>query len=97
MLPGGHDGPFILFGVLSYISDVLESSYLYGLKKGFVIAIPVFSMAATSYLSGALLSERKALWKWVVVGGMTLSAAALTLLPLFAALYLPWPSSLSWE
>ena len=83
----GMTALFILFGVLSYISDVLESSYhLYGLKKGFVIAIPVFSMAATSYLSGALLSERKALWKWVVVGGMTLSAAALTLLPLFAAL-----------
>ena len=83
----GMTALFILFGVLSYISDVLESGYhLYGLKKGFVIAIPVFSMAATSYLSGALLSERKALWKWVVVGGMTLSAAALTLLPLFAAL-----------
>jgi ACDE family multidrug resistance protein len=78
---------FILFGVLSYISDFLESSHnLFGLKKGFVIAIPVFSMATTSYLSGAYLADRKALWKWVVVGGMLLSTVALVLLPLFSEL-----------
>ena len=78
---------FILFGVLSYISDFLESSHnLFGLKKGFVIAIPVFSMATTSYLSGAYLADRKALWKWVVVGGMLLSTVALVLLPHFSEL-----------
>jgi len=83
----GMTALFILFGVLSYISDVLESSHnLYGLKKGFVIAIPVFSMAATSYLSGAYLARRKNLWKWAVVGGMLLCSVCLALMPLFSAL-----------
>ncbi len=78
---------FILFGVLSYISDFLEASHnLFGLKKGLVIAIPVFSMAATSYLSGAYLADRKNLWKWVVVGGMVLSTAALAMLAMVTAL-----------
>lgn len=78
---------FILFGVLSYISDILESQHnLYGLKKGFVIAIPVFSMASTSYLSGAFFADRKKLWKWIIVGGMALSTISLVLLPLFSAL-----------
>lgn len=78
---------FILFGVLSYISDFLEASHnLFGLKKGLVIAIPVFSMAATSYLSGAYLADRKNPWKWVVVGGMVLSTAALAMLAMVTAL-----------
>lgn len=78
---------FILFGVLSYISDILESTHsLYGLKKGLVIAIPVFSMATTSYLGGAFLADRKNLWKWAIVGGMVLSTISLVLLPLFGDL-----------
>lgn len=78
---------FILFGVLSYISDVLESRHnLFGLTKGLVIAIPVFSMALTSYLSGAYLADRRELWRLVIVGGMVLSTISLVLLPLFSAL-----------
>ena len=75
---------FLLFGVLSYVSDILESTYgIYGLKKGFVLAIPVFSMALTSYLSGLLLSSRQHLWKPVIIGGMLTTAVTMALLPLF--------------
>jgi ACDE family multidrug resistance protein len=78
---------FLLFGVLSYVSDILESEYhLFGLKKGFVLAIPVFAMAVTSYLSGLLLSNRQNLWKPVIVGGMAGTAVTLGLLPLFTSL-----------
>ena len=78
---------FLLFGVLSYVSDILESTYnIFGLTKGFVLAIPVFSMALTSYLSGLFLSDRQPFWKPVIVGGMTVNAITMALLPLFANL-----------
>ncbi len=56
------------------------------LKKGFVLAIPVFSMALTSYLSGLFLSDKRDLWKPIIVGGML--GAAVSLGPL------AWISSL---
>lgn len=78
---------FLLFGVLSYVSDILESDYdLFGIKKGFVLAIPVFSMALTSYLSGVFLSDKQNLWKPVIVGGMFGAAITLGLLPFFTNL-----------
>ena len=78
---------FLLFGVLSYVSDILESEYrLFGLVKGFVLAIPVFSMAVTSYVSGALLSNNKDIWKPVIIGGMIGCGITLALLSLFSSL-----------
>jgi ACDE family multidrug resistance protein len=78
---------FLLFGVLSYVSDVLESTYrIFGLTKGFVLAVPVFSMALTSYLSGLYLSNKQSLWKPIIVAAMFGAAVSLALLPLFAKL-----------
>lgn len=78
---------FLLFGVLSYVSDILESTYgIFGLTKGFFLAVPVFSMALTSYLSGLLLCGKQSLWKPIIVGAMLAVAAALALLPLFEQL-----------
>lgn len=76
---------FMLFGVLSYISDVLEEQYsIKGLTKGFVIAIPVLALATTSYISGMLLQKKggKAC-KWSSLVGMLLVAASL-IAPAFA-------------
>lgn len=79
---------FLLFGVLSYVSDILESTYhIFGLTKGFVLAVPVFSMAVTSYLSGLFLSNKQSLWKPVIVGAMFAVALSLGLLPLFRKLF----------
>lgn len=77
---------FMLFGLLSYLSDVLEDTYMIkGLRKGFVIAIPVLGMATTSYLSGAWLQKQVGkTCKWVSVIGMGLIAAAL-LFPAFTS------------
>ncbi|HHY09232.1 MAG TPA: MFS transporter, partial [Firmicutes bacterium] len=78
---------FLLFGVLSYVSDILEENYhLFGLKKGFVLAVPVFAMAATSYLSGIFLSSKQNLWKPIIVAGMAGTAVTLGILPLFTNL-----------
>lgn len=78
---------FLLFGLLSYVSDVLEQDYdIFGITKGFVLAIPVAAMAATSYLSGTILAQKQAMWKPVILGGMTVTALSLAVLPLFPAL-----------
>lgn len=75
---------FTLFGLLSYLSDVLEDEYaIEGLRKGFIIAIPVFGMAVTSYLSGAWLQNQAGkTCKWIAVIGMGLIAIGL-ILPAF--------------
>jgi ACDE family multidrug resistance protein len=75
---------FMLFGVLSYLSDILEEQYaIKGLIKGFVIAIPVLGLAITSYLSGTWLQKQAGqVCKWAAMGGMLLVGAAL-LIPVF--------------
>lgn len=75
---------FMLFGVLSYLSDVLEEGYgIKGVVKGFVIAIPVLGLAITSYLSGSWLQRQAGqVCKWASMGGMLLVGAAL-LVPAF--------------
>lgn len=81
---------FMLFGLLSYLSDVLEDNYsIEGLKKGFVIAIPVLGMATASYLSGAWLQKQAGkTCKLVSIIGMGMVAVAL-LFPAFTTnLYL---------
>jgi ACDE family multidrug resistance protein len=72
---------FMLFGVLSYISDVLEDNYgIEGAIKGFVIAIPVLAMAVTSYFSGRWLQKQAGkVCKWASVIGMSLVAGGLVL------------------
>ncbi len=75
---------FLLFGLLSYLSDILEDNYsIEGLRKGLVIAIPVLGMALTSYLSGAWLQKQAGkTCKLVAILGMTMVAVAL-LFPAF--------------
>ena len=75
---------FTLFGVLSHFSDIFETDYkIFGIIKGLVLAIPVFAMAASSYLSGVILSSKKNLWKIIIVSGMVLTTITLLLIPPF--------------
>lgn len=75
---------FMLFGVLSYFSDVLEERYaIKGLTKGFVIAIPVLGLAITAFLSGSWLQKQAGkVCKWASMGGMLLIGGSL-LVPAF--------------
>lgn len=81
---------FMLFGLLSYLSDVLEDNYsIEGLRKGFVIAIPVLGMAATSYLSGIWLQKQTGkVCKWISIIGLGLVAIALVFPSFTTNLYL---------
>lgn len=75
---------FILFGILSYVSDVLEQDYhLKGLVKGLVIAIPIFFMSACSFLTGRFLKQQGRFFKLSILVGLILEGTALFFLPFF--------------
>ncbi|SFL27339.1 MFS transporter, ACDE family, multidrug resistance protein [Paenibacillus sp. 1_12] len=76
---------FVLFGVLFYLSDLLEDPpYLIdGVKKGFVLAIPLLGLVITSYTTGTLIKKNGTLMRWLINIGlslMTLSLGACILL-----------------
>ncbi|MCY0878011.1 MAG: MFS transporter [Firmicutes bacterium] len=83
---------FILFGVLSYLADVLEKDFGYGeIPRGLIIAIPVLASAVTSYVSGSLLARQIAAWaRPIVVFGLLLIALAMVLEPFFATRQVGW-------
>lgn len=50
---------FTLFGILFYLSDVLETTYhIDGLLKGLILAIPLLVMVSTSYLTGSKIGSK---------------------------------------
>lgn len=62
---------FILFGILFYLSDMLEQQYnIHGLNKGFVLAIPLLALSISSYISGKKIGESKNVMKAVTIIGM---------------------------
>ncbi|KKM10220.1 MFS transporter [Clostridiales bacterium PH28_bin88] len=69
----------ILFGILSFLSDVLETRYhLVGVTKGLALSVPVLAMSATSYLSGRFLQRRNHLLKPFVLTGLLVIAGAMS-------------------
>jgi ACDE family multidrug resistance protein len=85
----GTIGLFVLFGVLFYLSDILETRYqIDGLRKGYILAIPLLAMAMTSYLTGKLIKKNFQLMKTLIVVGLLTMASAL--LPLIFLDQLLW-------
>lgn len=69
---------FVLFGFRFYFSSILEDRYnINGIKKGFIMAIPLLSLCVTSYLTGKLVGQKKVLMKWVILGGNVIATGAL--------------------
>ncbi len=78
---------FILFGLLSYFSDILEVRYdIKGFIKGLVIAIPILFMSTTSYLNGLILKKIQKYFKASILTGLTLIAIALATLNYLSSL-----------
>ena len=81
---------FLLFGVLSWLSDVLEMQYgIKGFSIGLLIAIPVGTMALTSYLSGSFFQQQQANYlKWGIILGLTAVTASMLIISLFQNIYI---------
>lgn len=77
----GSLGLFILFGVLFYLSNILEAKpyNIDGVKKALVLAIPLLGLVITSYTTGSLIKKNGVLIRWLMNIGliaMTLSLAS---------------------
>ncbi|GAA4862941.1 MFS transporter [Paenibacillus vulneris] len=70
---------FILFGVLFYLSDILEDApyNVKGVMKGLVLAIPLLGMVVTSYTTGANIKKNGTLMRWLMNIGMVLMTLSL--------------------
>src|SRR5699024_455583 len=75
---------FILFGFLFYLSNVLEDSYDFtGVKKGFLLAIPLFALSIASYVSGHFVQGELRKMQWVTLIGIIITACAVSVSTLF--------------
>jgi ACDE family multidrug resistance protein len=75
---------FVLFGTLFYLSEVLEKRYgMAELTSGFILALPVAALSATSLLTGGYLRRRAPLAKTVIVAGLSVVAAVMVVNALF--------------
>ncbi|PMU45958.1 MFS transporter, partial [Pseudomonas sp. GP01-A3] len=55
---------FILFGMLFYLSSLLENRYqIHGVMKGLVLAIPLAALSITSYVTGKKIGDQKTVMK----------------------------------
>ncbi|MDI6601812.1 MAG: MFS transporter [Thermoanaerobacteraceae bacterium] len=78
-LSAGAAAFFTLFGILSYVSDILETDYgIKGIYKGLLIAIPVSTMSVTSFINGVMLKGKKS-FKLTIVSGLIILGTAMTI------------------
>ena len=68
---------FTLFGVLFYLSDLLEEKYkIDGLLKGAFLAVPLLVMSITAYVTGLIIKKKLNLMRLFVIIGMFLLATS---------------------
>ena len=79
---------FTLFGILFYLSDVLESQYkIEGVLKGFVLAIPLLFLMSTSYITGSKIGKNHKRMKALIIIGFMFMSASFASLVFFNALF----------
>jgi Major Facilitator Superfamily. len=61
---------FILFGILFYLSVLLEERFGMGeLKKGFLLSVPLGSLCLASFLTGKVIRKNGRALKWAIIVG----------------------------
>lgn len=80
---GGMTVLFVLFGVLSFTSDILVSNFhLKGIIKGMVLSIPLLTMSVTAYLTGFYLRKKGKFFKLSFLLGLIVVSLSMGILPL---------------
>ncbi len=78
---------FTLFGILFYLSDVLEIEYaIDGVLKGAILAIPLLFMTTTSYITGSKIGKNMPLMKKLIVIGLIMMTVSFSTLIFFESL-----------
>lgn len=69
---------FVLFGVLFYLSEVLEREHhIMNVKKGLYLALPLGALCLTSLITGKIIKENKILMKWITFTGLLLMSLSI--------------------
>ncbi len=78
---------FTLFGILFYISDILEKDHhIDGVLKGCILAVPLLFMTTTSYITGSKIGKRMPRMKALIILGTLLMTVSFALLIYFSKL-----------
>lgn len=78
---------FTLFGILFYISDVLENNHGFdGIYKGAILAIPLLFQMSTSFITGSKIGKNLKAMKRLIVLGLLLMTASFSTLVFFTNL-----------
>lgn len=84
----GATGLFILFGVLFYLSDVIEDIFkINGVFKGSLLAVPLMGLVVTSYLIGAKIKQKDHLIRRFMILGLILLTLSLVAVAFYKQLY----------
>ncbi|WP_028550241.1 MFS transporter [Paenibacillus sp. UNC451MF] len=74
----------VIFGVLFYLSDILEENYhIEGIIKGCILAIPLAFLCIASFVTGKIIGKNMVLMKWITFSGVTVLTASLLLIGFF--------------
>ncbi|WP_077617333.1 MFS transporter [Bacillus sinesaloumensis] len=68
---------YILFGMLFFLSSILEDKYgIDGIIKGLILAIPLGALCLASFITGKKLDDDKNKIKWIIFFGFLVTTAA---------------------
>ncbi|MFC0562062.1 MFS transporter [Halalkalibacter alkalisediminis] len=68
----------VIFGVLFYLSTMLEDEYqIDGIKKGIILAIPLAALCFSSFATGKVIGQDKQKMKWFTVTGLVILTLAI--------------------
>ncbi|MFP7733576.1 MFS transporter [Priestia aryabhattai] len=71
----------VLFGVLFYLSTILEERYhILNTKKGLVMAIPLLALSISSFVAGKKVGNNKVVMKWCAFFGFLLLTCSFIIL-----------------
>ncbi|MCP3025943.1 MFS transporter [Halobacillus sp. A5] len=73
----------ILFGVLFFLSDIFEKTHdLYGIKKGFYLAVPLFGLCIASFVTGKLIKGELSVMKKVLLFSLFMTSSTVVFIGL---------------
>jgi MFS transporter, ACDE family, multidrug resistance protein len=79
---------FVLFGILFYLSTILEEKYgIKGVMKGLVLAVPLLALSICSYIAGKKIKQNKIVMKWCTFISMVLLGGSAFLITFFENVY----------
>lgn len=72
---------FVLFGVLFYLSDILENKYgIKDLQKGLLLALPLGALCLSSFITGKKIKKNMILMKWITFTSLVVLGVSIAML-----------------